>query len=278
MKTPTEIQPTKKPTVAAKPRKAGKRTGRGTPSPEVAAMHAVESGEAARVYQVVPLETDAQARANNASDDDRVPITGVNQGEGNIVADRHYRDGVRDFVRTGRVGEEADEAMRAIDSPEGQLLRAAERIGESHSAGDEREDNTLESELKPEWWGELHTSGWDRVKAAFERDWVQTRADLGLGGGAELGQSVTHTFKQAVGREIVPPLLEHEPLAWDDARHALRFGYGAGLTCEDCDDPPSSFTIGRLANEWNGLGTSIEWELARPLVLRGYAIASRGHG
>jgi len=31
----------------------------------------------------------------------------------------------------------------------------------------------------PTWWNAEYESGWDRVKAAFKRDWDQTKHDMG---------------------------------------------------------------------------------------------------
>jgi len=50
---------------------------------------------------------------------------------------------------------------------------------------------------------------WERIKEALQRDWDQTKFDLGLSGGQELHQEVSSTLKQAVGSE--PPPNGHPP-------------------------------------------------------------------
>jgi hypothetical protein len=76
---------------------------------------------------------------------------------------------------------------------------------------------------RPNWWTNEHDSAWDRVKAAFRRDWEQTKHDFG-GDERDLDQDVDDTVGQAAGTRPIPPpgtpnFEEYEP--------ALRFGYGA---------------------------------------------------
>jgi hypothetical protein len=58
----------------------------------------------------------------------------------------------------------------------------------------------------PAWWTDQHSSRWDDVKGALERDWEQTKSDLSQGAGHQLNQGLADTLKQAVGAEHVPPL------------------------------------------------------------------------
>ena len=55
------------------------------------------------------------------------------KGEGNHAADRRYRDETKRFIDSGRVGEAAEEAKRALDE-DGEALAAAEEEGRSHIA------------------------------------------------------------------------------------------------------------------------------------------------
>lgn len=48
-----------------------------------------------------------------------------NQGEGNKEADRRYREGLAKFEESGKVAEKAKDARRALESTEGEELRAA---------------------------------------------------------------------------------------------------------------------------------------------------------
>jgi hypothetical protein len=58
----------------------------------------------------------------------------------------------------------------------------------------------------PTWWTEKHTSDWDRVKGALERDWEQTKADFSTNSGQKLNQNAADTVMQSVGSESIPPL------------------------------------------------------------------------
>ena len=75
----------------------------------------------------------------------------------------------------------------------------------------------------PKWWTPENDSAWDRTKAAFKRDWDQTKHDLG-GKEPDTKQGVTDTVKQAVGTEVIPP--RHQA-NYAEAEPAYRFGYGA---------------------------------------------------
>lgn len=44
---------------------------------------------------------------------------------------------------------------------------------------------------------------WERIKQALQRDWEQTKFDLGLDGGQDVRQDLSDTVKQAVGAQ--PP-------------------------------------------------------------------------
>ena len=58
----------------------------------------------------------------------------------------------------------------------------------------------------PAWWTDKHTSAWDRVKGALERDWEQTKANFLENSGQKLNQNAADTVKQSVGSEPIPPL------------------------------------------------------------------------
>jgi len=61
----------------------------------------------------------------------------ANEGEGNKSADRHYRDGVSRTVQSGLVEKKAKEAEKALEGPEGDALRRAEKTGRAHSHGED---------------------------------------------------------------------------------------------------------------------------------------------
>ena len=57
----------------------------------------------------------------------------------------------------------------------------------------------------PAWWNDKHTSSWERVKEAFQRDWEQTKSDFTTVGSKDLKQSASDTLKQSFGTEPIPP-------------------------------------------------------------------------
>jgi hypothetical protein len=63
----------------------------------------------------------------------------------------------------------------------------------------------------PTWWTSKHASAWERVKAAFARDWDQTKHDFSKRHGHDLDQNVGDTVKQAAGKEYEPPPNEPNP-------------------------------------------------------------------
>ena len=60
---------------------------------------------------------------------EKSPNEGPNEGEGSRSAARDYNQRTERFIHEGRVDKSADEAKRAIDSPERDELVEAERIG-----------------------------------------------------------------------------------------------------------------------------------------------------
>jgi len=59
--------------------------------------------------------------------------------------------------------------------------------------------------FQPNWWNEqVHGSAWDRVKAAMQRDWEQTKNDF-TPGAPDLNQDVDDTIKMATGNAPIPP-------------------------------------------------------------------------
>lgn len=58
----------------------------------------------------------------------------ANEGEGNKTAARAHNDAQRRFAGSGRVGQKAREAERALDGPERPELEAAEATGKIRAA------------------------------------------------------------------------------------------------------------------------------------------------
>lgn len=66
----------------------------------------------------------------NSSKPDKV------QGEGDIEADRHYRDSTERFVKSGKVPEAIQKSVPQTES-EAEQLKQAERVGLSKSKGED---------------------------------------------------------------------------------------------------------------------------------------------
>ena len=124
---------------------------------------------------------------------------------------------------------------------------------------------------QPKWWQKEHESAWDRVKAAFKRDWEQTKHDLG-GDEPDIHQSLGDTVAQAVGKQPIPQQVQD-----DDAEYAYRYGYGAWLTYGK--DYPSwdDELEAMLEEDWEETNhsKSDEWERSRNLIRAGWNSARR---
>lgn len=132
----------------------------------------------------------------------------------------------------------------------------------------------------PKWWSkEQHESAWERVKEAMKRDWEQTKTDF-AGHGKDLAQDVDDTVKQALGKEVIPPVTQanvHHPKAvtkpiWQDVEEPIQYGYAArtqyGKTYDTWDDKLE----GTLKNEWEGAKTTAhrDWNDVKQYVRHGY--------
>jgi len=113
----------------------------------------------------------------------------------------------------------------------------------------------MRSERNPKWWTQEHESGWDRVKAAFKRDWDQTKHDFG-GDEPDTDQNVNDTVKQMAGKQPVPP---RGTPTFEDYEDAYRFGYGArahyGNRYARWDDKLES----QLRQDWGETYTNRDW-------------------
>jgi hypothetical protein len=77
----------------------------------------------------------------------------------------------------------------------------------------------------PAWWSTEHESRWDKVKAAFRRDWEQTKHDMGSDTARDLQQSASDTVKQAAGSQQQAGT---QPVrGFEDVEPAYRYGHGA---------------------------------------------------
>jgi len=130
---------------------------------------------------------------------------------------------------------------------------------------------------KPSWWNdETHESGWDRVKQAMRRDWMQTKHDLHVGG-HELNQNAKDTVKQMAGKEGVPPTSAANPPkvigSFDDAELPMEYGYGAR---RQFGSDRFSTVEPKLRSEWDQSASNYgRWDDVRDYVRRGYEYNER---
>ncbi|HEY4417041.1 MAG TPA: hypothetical protein VGO57_15230 [Verrucomicrobiae bacterium] len=111
----------------------------------------------------------------------------------------------------------------------------------------------------PTWWTSEHDSAWERTKAAFKRDWDQTKHDLG-GAEPDTGQGIKDTVKQAAGKEPIPPRGTINFVEFETVEPAYRFGYGArvhyGKDYISWDDDIEQI----LRREWTTTYPERNWE------------------
>lgn len=120
----------------------------------------------------------------------------------------------------------------------------------------------------PTWWSTDYDSAWERTKAALQRDWDQTKHDLG-GNEPDTNQQLSDTVKQAAGKQPIPP--RHEP-AFEEFEPAYRFGYGArshyGIEYPEWDDELET----ALRKDWeeSNPGRRTSWEQDREAIQYGW--------
>jgi len=116
------------------------------------------------------------------------------------------------------------------------------------------------------WWSKDDDSAWDKVKAAFQRDWTQTKHDFG-GKQPDLNQDVPDTVKQAAGQEHIPP--PHTP-NFDEDEPAFRFGYGARRHYGKEYPAWDGTLAGTLQNDWSSSSDPASWTRVSAAIRRGY--------
>jgi hypothetical protein len=116
------------------------------------------------------------------------------------------------------------------------------------------------------WWNKDYDSSWEKIKAAFRRDWDQTKHDFGSQK-PDLNQDVPDTVKQAAGKQHIPPpntpnFEEYEP--------AFRFGYGARKHYGKKYPTWDAELERKLQMDWSPLGDAANWIRYQNAVRRGY--------
>ena len=114
----------------------------------------------------------------------------------------------------------------------------------------------------PNWWTPENDSAWDRAKAAFKRDWDQTKHDLG-GKQPDTDQQATDTVKQAAGHEAIPP--RGQP-TFDKAEPAYRFGYGARSHYSKSHSHWDPILESELKRDWETTNPDRKWSEDREYV------------
>ena len=116
------------------------------------------------------------------------------------------------------------------------------------------------------WWTKENDSGWERVKAAFKRDWDQTKHDFGADE-PDTDQNVGNTVKQAAGKQPIPP--RGQP-TYEEVEDAYRFGYGARSHYRQQYANWDPQLEQRLEQDWRETYNDRDWRRYRQLVRRGW--------
>jgi hypothetical protein len=118
----------------------------------------------------------------------------------------------------------------------------------------------------PSWWTQEQDSSWDRVKAAFKRDWDQTKHDLG-GAQPETKQNAKDTVKQASGTQAVPP---RGQTVYEKAEPAYRFGYGARSHYGTKYSAWNKDLETELKRDWTSTKPGSNWDNDAPYIRSGW--------
>jgi hypothetical protein len=119
----------------------------------------------------------------------------------------------------------------------------------------------------PGWWANDYDSAWDRVKAAFRRDWDQTKHDFG-GNQPDTNQDVDDTVKQASGSQSIPP---RGVPNFEENEAAYKFGYGARKHFGSQYRSWNNELESRLQTDWrSSRGDADDWKQYREAVRRGW--------
>jgi hypothetical protein len=130
---------------------------------------------------------------------------------------------------------------------------------------------------RPAWYSDEDDTAWAKVKAAFQRDWKQTKHDFG-GNEPNLNQQVGDTISQATGSKPIPPGNAKTPhndsghldaynddVYNEDDEPAYRYGYAASRHYADREWDDA--TEEEMQAEWDDKN---EWERRREAIRRGW--------
>jgi hypothetical protein len=123
----------------------------------------------------------------------------------------------------------------------------------------------------PKWWSQEDESSWERVKAAFKRDWDQTKHDFGAHQ-PDIGQNVGDTVKQAAGKQPIPP--RGQP-TYEEVEDAYRFGYGARSHYRQHYPTWNNQLETQLEQDWRDTYNDRDWARYRRLIRGGWEYSDR---
>jgi len=131
-----------------------------------------------------------------------------------------------------------------------------------------KQNNNMSQYKNPNWWNQENDSAWERTKAAFKRDWDQTKHDVG-GHEPDTDQKIGNTARQASGKEAIPP---RGVPTYEEAEPAYRYGFGArleyGAEYPVWDDELET----QLKGEWEEIAPARRqtWMQDRAIIRRGW--------
>lgn len=128
----------------------------------------------------------------------------------------------------------------------------------------------MATSVRPNWYTDEDDTAWDKIKAAFQRDWKQTQHDFG-GDQPDLNQHVTDTISQATGAQAIPP--GNTPTRDEDDRGsyneadepAYRYGFAASRHYADQSEWNDKFES-QLRSDWG----EKDWDERRDAIRRGW--------
>jgi hypothetical protein len=126
----------------------------------------------------------------------------------------------------------------------------------------------------PRWWDQNHDSAWERIKAAFRRDWDQTKHDFG-GDEPDTDQDVDDTVAQAAGKQPIPP---RGTATYEENENAYRFGYGARRHYGKRYNTWNNQVEEELRRDWDTMDTGVDWPRYRSAVREGWEYEERPVG
>ena len=113
---------------------------------------------------------------------------------------------------------------------------------------------------RPSWHTKDHDSTWEKVKAAFRRDWEQTKHDFGSDSARDPNQDMGDTVKQMSGKQKTT-----HPRNFEDAESAFEYGHAARHHYHSEHPKWNSELDKKLAHDYHG-----DWERDRPYVRHAY--------